>query len=78
MNFVAGDDPFPQDEKTVTYLLGREVNLQHTWREMERMMEKGKVRSIGPSNFRQDLVEGILSGSVHPLHQVLGKSLTSE
>lgn len=58
--FVAADNLFPHDEKSGKYLLDEGVNLQDTWRELEKMVEKGKVRSIGLSNFRKDLVERIL------------------
>lgn len=58
--FVAADSLFPQDEKSGKYLLDDGVNLQDTWRELEKMVEKRKVRSIGLSNFRKELVESIL------------------
>ena len=58
--FLAVDNLFPQDEGD-KYLLDEEVKLQDTWRQLEKLVKKGKVRSIGLSNFRKDLVENILS-----------------
>lgn len=58
--FLEAGNLFPQDQRSKKYLLDEGVNLQDTWREMERMVEKGKVRSIGLSNFRRELVEQIL------------------
>jgi diketogulonate reductase-like aldo/keto reductase len=51
---------FPKD-KDGAYALDEGVDLKETWKEMERMVEKGKVRSIGVSNFRLGLVEEMLS-----------------
>ena len=52
---------FPQEEgEGGRYLLDERVDLRETWRELERMVEKGKVRSIGLSNFTREGVEGIL------------------
>ena len=61
VNFARGDNYFPRDGRTGSYLLDPEVNLQDTWRVLEKMVENGKVRSIGLSNFREDLVKEILS-----------------
>ena len=59
--FCGPGNLFPQEEGGPgKYLLDEGVQLRETWREMERMVEKGKVRSIGLSNFRKDLVEYIL------------------
>ena len=66
--FVAADNLFPQKENG-KYLHDDEVNLQDTWRELEKMVKKGKVRSIGLSNFRKDLVEHILETYVLLLQQ---------
>ena len=52
---------FPQEKgEGAKYLLDEGVDLRETWRELERMVEKGKVRSIGLSNFTREGVEGIL------------------
>jgi len=59
--FLEAGNLFPQEGGgSEKYLLDEGVELRETWREMERMVEKGKVRSIGLSNFRKDLVEYIL------------------
>ncbi|KAJ9615776.1 hypothetical protein H2200_001853 [Cladophialophora chaetospira] len=59
--FLKADNLFPQEQGgSGKYLLDDGVDLRETWREMEKMVEKGKVRSIGLSNFRKDLVEYIL------------------
>ncbi|KAI6784252.1 uncharacterized protein J7T54_004798 [Emericellopsis cladophorae] len=38
-----------------------EVPVEETWRAMERMVEKGKIRTIGLSNFTQERIEEVLS-----------------
>lgn len=59
--FKAGDESFPRDEETGVVLLDREVRIQETWRAMEEVVRKGKVRSIGVSNFTKEGIEEILS-----------------
>ncbi|KAK2795320.1 hypothetical protein FQN51_000505 [Onygenales sp. PD_10] len=58
--FKAGDKHTPRDPVTGLYQLD-EVDVRETWREMERMVEKGKVRSIGISNFTLERVKEVLS-----------------
>jgi L-glyceraldehyde reductase len=58
--YLAADNLFPTEGET--YLHDDSIDLSETWKAMEWMVEKGKVRSIGLSNFRKDLVEKILKG----------------
>lgn len=37
-----------------------DVPTEETWKAMEALVEKGKVRSIGLSNFTQDKIEDVL------------------
>lgn len=37
------------------------VPIKETWRELERLVEMGKVRSIGVSNFTKEKVEEVLA-----------------
>lgn len=37
-----------------------DVPIEETWRAMEAMVEKGKIRSIGVSNFTKEKIEEIL------------------
>ncbi|PGG95160.1 hypothetical protein AJ79_10220 [Helicocarpus griseus UAMH5409] len=59
--FKAGPDFFPRDPKTGIIQLDHDVNVKDTWQAMERMVEKGKVRSIGISNFTKERVQEVLS-----------------
>jgi L-glyceraldehyde reductase len=38
-----------------------DVPVEETWRAMEKMVEKGKIRSIGLSNFTRERIEEVLS-----------------
>ncbi|KAG9257780.1 aldehyde reductase [Emericellopsis atlantica] len=38
-----------------------DVPVEETWRAMERMVEKGKIRTIGLSNFTRERIEEVLS-----------------
>jgi diketogulonate reductase-like aldo/keto reductase len=58
---VPGDSPFPRDPTTGVFQLDTEVTIQETWRAMEGLVKKGKVRSIGVSNFTKERIEEILS-----------------
>lgn len=59
--FASGMLPFPRDEKTGIFQLDNEVTLKETWQAMEALVETGKVRSIGVSNFTKEKVEELLS-----------------
>ncbi|KAL1959913.1 hypothetical protein VTO42DRAFT_581 [Malbranchea cinnamomea] len=59
--FAPGDEFFPRDPETGIIKLDHEVTIQETWRAMEALVKKGKVRSIGVSNFTKERIEEILS-----------------
>ncbi|KAF3897363.1 Glycerol 2-dehydrogenase (NADP(+)) GCY1 [Trichophyton interdigitale] len=59
--FVPGEAAFPKDTETGQLLLDNKVTIKDTWRAMESLVKKGKVRSIGVSNFSKDRIEDLLS-----------------
>lgn len=58
--FEPGDDYFPRDNDGLI-ILDKETALEQTWREMEKLVDQGKVRSIGVSNFNIPKLEKLLS-----------------
>ncbi|KAK9233754.1 NADP-dependent oxidoreductase domain-containing protein [Lipomyces kononenkoae] len=58
--FRPGSDYFPRDEEGLI-VLDRETKIEDTWRAMEKLVEQGKVRSIGVSNFDIPKLEKLLS-----------------
>lgn len=58
--FQPGDEYFPRDEEGLI-ILDKETTLEQTWREMEKLVDQGKVRSIGVSNFTIPKLEKLLS-----------------
>jgi len=59
MGYKEGDDLFPKDDKD--NVLYSDVDYTETWQAMERLVEEGKIRSIGVSNFNQQQIGRILS-----------------
>ncbi|KAH7311245.1 NADP-dependent oxidoreductase domain-containing protein [Stachybotrys elegans] len=57
--FKSGDDWFPIDSNGVFELA--EIDPAVTYAAMERLLETGKVRAIGVSNFTKDRLEDLLS-----------------
>lgn len=60
-----GDVPFPKkDDGTLLY---DDIDYKLTWAAMEKLVEKGLVRSIGLSNFNSRQIDDILSiASIKP------------
>jgi len=59
-----GEELIPKDEHGVP-LVDTEVTHQQTWSGMEALLETGKVRNIGLSNFTKSEVENVLKVAVH-------------
>lgn len=60
-----GDVPFPRKEDGA--LLYDNIDYKLTWAAMEKLVEKGLVRSIGLSNFNSLQIDDILSvASIKP------------
>ncbi|KAK2748566.1 hypothetical protein FQN57_000701 [Myotisia sp. PD_48] len=59
--FVPGEGLFPREPETGKMHLDNGVTIKETWRAMESLVKKGKVRSIGVSNFTKDKLEDLLS-----------------
>ncbi|EDV97084.1 GH16631 [Drosophila grimshawi] len=59
MGFKEGNDLFPVDEKGQT--LYSPDDYVDTWKEMEKLVEAGLVKSIGISNFNKNQIERILA-----------------
>lgn len=60
-----GDVPFPRKEDGT--LLYDNIDYKLTWAAMEKLVEKGLVRSIGLSNFNSRQIDDILSvASIKP------------
>jgi alcohol dehydrogenase (NADP+) len=68
--FKPGDDMFPQDKdgKTIT----ADISYVDTWKAMEKLIETGKTKAIGVSNFSRAEVENVLKGGsiVPAVHQL--------
>ncbi|TWW57359.1 Alcohol dehydrogenase [NADP(+)] B [Takifugu flavidus] len=63
--FQQGDDPFPRKEDGS--LLYDYIDYKLTWAAMEKLVEKGLVRSIGLSNFNSCQINDILAvASIKP------------
>ncbi|KAF8604630.1 Aldo/keto reductase [Ceratobasidium sp. AG-I] len=60
----AGEELIPKDEHDVP-LVDTEVTHQQTWSAMEALLETGKVRNIGLSNFTKSETENVLKTAVH-------------
>lgn len=56
-----GDVPFPRKEDGA--LLYDDIDYKLTWYAMEKLVEKGLVRSIGLSNFNSQQIDDVLSVS---------------
>ena len=60
-----GDAPFPRKEDGT--LLYDDIDYKLTWAAMEKLVEKGLVRSIGLSNFNSRQIDDVLSvASIKP------------
>ncbi|KAK2879975.1 hypothetical protein FQN49_000701 [Arthroderma sp. PD_2] len=59
--FIPGDVPLPKDPETGQLQLDTQVTMKDTWKAMEALVKKGKVRSIGVSNFSKERIEDLLS-----------------
>lgn len=58
--FRPGDEYFPKTADGL-FDIDRTTTLEDTWRAMEKLVEQGKVRSIGVSNFTSAKLEQLLS-----------------
>ncbi|EPY50215.1 glucose 1-dehydrogenase [Schizosaccharomyces cryophilus OY26] len=68
--FKTGAEKFPKDDKG--NLIFENVTLEETWKAMEKLVESGKVRHIGISNFNDEALERILKvAKIKPsIHQM--------
>jgi len=66
MGYKEGDELFPKDEND--QVLYSDVDFIETWKAMEKLVEEGKVKSIGLSNFSEKQIERILiEGKIKPV-----------
>lgn len=56
----SGETLFPVEESTGQMAIDTSISDVDTWRAMERLVQKGKVRSLGVSNFDQTGIEQIM------------------
>ncbi|XP_013199000.2 aldo-keto reductase family 1 member B1 isoform X1 [Amyelois transitella] len=61
MAYKEGTDPFPEDRNGK--IIYSDVDYVDTWKAMEKLVEKGLVRSIGLSNFNTKQVQRILDAA---------------
>jgi diketogulonate reductase-like aldo/keto reductase len=52
-------------------MITKPVPLSETWAAMEELVQRGKAKSIGVSNFNQKLLEELLCTCVLPLVAVI-------
>ena len=65
--FQRGDDPNPKNENG-DIIFDETIHPTDTWLAMEKLVEKGLVRSIGISNFNSEQIKDILKrGSIKPV-----------
>ncbi|XP_030761995.1 aldo-keto reductase family 1 member B1-like [Sitophilus oryzae] len=62
--FKEGGDLFPVDESGKT--LFSDVDYLDTWKEMEKLVQKGLTKSIGVSNFNKRQLERVLANATIP------------
>ncbi|KAH0608803.1 uncharacterized protein H6S33_001031 [Morchella sextelata] len=60
VGFVSSPEIFPTEPDTNLIALDN-VPIKETWQALERLVEQGKVRSIGVSNFTRERIEEILA-----------------
>lgn len=58
--FKPGDELFPTDPKTGVVIHDEKTTIEDTWKAMEKLLDTGKVKSIGVSNFDIPKLERIL------------------
>jgi len=58
VNFASGTNPFPQTPTSAIALA--DIPISETWGAMEKLLETGKVKAIGVSNFNQRRIEELL------------------
>lgn len=63
--FPRSKESFPVDP-TTEQIAVIDVPIKDTWKAMEALVEKGKVRSIGVSNFTKAKIESLLQTCVRP------------
>lgn len=61
MAYQPGGDPFPKDDKgDIIYSY---VDFVDTWKEMEKAVDEGLIKSIGVSNFNKRQLEKLVANS---------------
>ncbi|KAI0483914.1 putative aldehyde reductase [Xylariaceae sp. FL0804] len=70
VTFRRGADEFPRDAEGK--MIHGETSFLDTWKAMEKLVKKGKVRALGVSNFSQGELETLIQGSstVPAVHQM--------
>lgn len=63
--FPKSDERFPVDPKTEEIIV-IDVPIKDTWSAMENLVKKGKIRSIGVSNFTKQKIETLLKTATIP------------
>lgn len=72
-----GDEEFPRDANGT--LLYSDVPFTETWKAMEKMVEKGFVKSIGLANFNSEQINEILSiAKIRPVVNQVENAASSE
>jgi diketogulonate reductase-like aldo/keto reductase len=59
--FARGGKLFPVEKSTGYTAIDTSVSDVDTWRAMEKLVEKGKARALGISNFDQKGIEEIMN-----------------
>ncbi|KAL2870463.1 NADP-dependent oxidoreductase domain-containing protein [Aspergillus lucknowensis] len=67
--FARGENRFPKDEDGLMKM--GETTYVDTWRTMQKIMTKGKIKAIGVSNFNKEEVENLIAAGKAPaVHQM--------
>lgn len=78
MAYQPGGDPFPKDDKgDIIYSF---VDFVDTWKEMEKAVDEGLIKSIGVSNFNKRQLEKLVANSrIKPvINQVIATAIPTK